>query len=86
MFRKFKKENKNHKEINIILNDKSFADRRAYNDSFPNAKLQLCIFHVLQIFKREIVPSKMNITVNPKNEILKVLGQTVFRKNLFEFV
>lgn len=54
MLNKFKAVNASHDQIKIVLSDKNFADRRAYSECFPQAQLQLCIFHVMQAWKREI--------------------------------
>lgn len=47
MSKTFKNQNPKHSEIKVLLSDKNFADRRAYSEAFPNARLQLRIFHVL---------------------------------------
>ncbi len=47
----------------VILGDKDFADRAIYATKFPNAVLQICLFHVLVAFNREITPAKRDITV-----------------------
>lgn len=58
LFEEFKKENEKHDKIEIIMSDKSFANRNAFRAAFPNAKHQLCIFHVLQIFNREVTTTQ----------------------------
>ncbi|CAK9292467.1 unnamed protein product [Gordionus sp. m RMFG-2023] len=46
-----------------IISDKNFTERAIYQDEFPNAKLEICIFHVLQIFKRQLTTIKYNLTI-----------------------
>lgn len=86
MFNTFKSVNKNYRDIQIILSDKNFADRRAYKESFPDAKLQLCIFHVLQAFGRAITKSKMNINNKQKNEVLNLFQHMVFAETEEEYM
>lgn len=74
----FKIQNPKHDNINVILSDKNFADRRAYAEAFPKAQLQLCIFHVLQNFKREISTKRMGITGEQKKEVLEILQRMVY--------
>ncbi|CAK9301926.1 unnamed protein product, partial [Gordionus sp. m RMFG-2023] len=56
---------KKHNDINkikVIIGDKDLADRQALFESFPNANIQICIFHVMCSFRSEITTLKRNIT------------------------
>lgn len=77
----FKTENANHGKIETIISDKSFANRNAFQTSFPNANHQLCVFHVLQIFNREVTTQKRNITTAQKNAALDILHGMVYAKS-----
>lgn len=57
----FKEYNTNWFKTKIFIGDKEFADRSVYNEYFPNTKLQICLFHVLQIFNREITTTKRTL-------------------------
>lgn len=78
MFHYFKSENSNAKSIEVIMADKSFAERKALRKAFPNAQLQICIFHVAQIFQREITCAKRNISKDQRTEALKILNGMIF--------
>lgn len=78
MLNKFKTVNEKHKEINTILSDKNFADRRAYKEAFPNAQLQLCIFHVLQNFNRELRTKSMSINYEMKKRVYGIMQRMVY--------
>lgn len=84
MFTKFKASNENHGQIKVILSDKNFADRRAYSECFPQAKLQLCIFHVMQAWRRELKITKMRITAAQKQESLKIMERMVYAPTRIE--
>lgn len=58
----FKETNKNWDKTKIFLGDKDWADRSIFQEKFPNAALQICMFHVMRIFNREIGTQKHGIT------------------------
>jgi len=62
MLQLFKQHNPNWPKVKIVLSDKDFAERAVYKQHFPNANLQICLFHVLLSMKHEITVGKMNIT------------------------
>lgn len=80
MLEKFKSLNPAHEKIKTVLSDKSFADRKAYAECFPNAQLQLCIFHVIQAWIREISASKMNISGAEKKEVLQTMQNMLYAR------
>lgn len=78
MMEKFKSMNPKHNQIKTILTDKSFPDRKAYTECFPGAQLQLCIFHVIQAWIREISAKDMNISSAEKKQVLLVMNEMLF--------
>ena len=66
----FKKHNPAYVKTGIIITDKDLTERHVFRDEFPNAKLQICLFHVLRTFGREITTTKANITPADGQEIL----------------
>lgn len=85
MFNTFKKENEEYERIDVILSDKNFPDRKAYADSFPKAKLSLCIFHVIQNFNREITTRKMDINIKTRNKVLQTLEKMIYSETENEY-
>ncbi len=77
----FKKYNKNWIKTIVIIGDKDFADRYVYTEKFPQAILQICLFHVLTIFHREITPQKRDITASERVIILEILQRIVYAKS-----
>ncbi|VDI04173.1 zinc finger SWIM domain-containing protein 3 [Mytilus galloprovincialis] len=59
----FKLKNKNWENIRVILTDKDMTERNVLGKAIPQAKLQLCLFHVLRNFRREVSIEKLGITV-----------------------
>lgn len=62
----------------VIMGDKDFSDRGIYAEKFPNAVLQICLYHVLVTFHREITEKKRNITVQQKVTVLEVLQRLAY--------
>lgn len=71
LFEYFKAENPNHDKIEIIMSDKCQAMANAFGAAFPQANHHLCIFHVAQIFQREMTTRKRNVTAGQRDEILR---------------
>lgn len=85
LFDEFKAENPNWGKIETVMTDKSFANRNAFTASFPDAQINLCVFHVLQIFNREITPLKREITSAQTKEAKQILKDMVYTKSEIEY-
>lgn len=62
----------------VIIGDKDFADRSVYTEKFPNAVLQICLYHALVAFSREITTSKRNISKDEREEVLDIVQRLVY--------
>lgn len=85
LFDNFKIENPSHNDIKVILTDKHFANRNAINRQFPNAAHHLCVFHVSQIFHREITASKRLVDKTQRAVCLRILHNMIYAKNQDEY-
>lgn len=74
----FKELNPAWEKTRVIIGDKDFADRAIYNEKFPAAVLQICLYHVLVNFGREITTTKRNITKQERHAALDVVQQLVY--------
>lgn len=83
---KFKEHNPEHVNIENIMTDKSMANIRAFKDVFSHASTQLCIFHVLQIFRREITMKKHGITAEMKDSAQKTLQAMLYANDETEYM
>lgn len=81
MLDEFKKFNDNWTKTKVIIGDKDFADRAVYQQKFPNANLQICLFHVLLAFHREITTQKRNITNAQRISALEVITRLVYSES-----
>ena len=71
----FKNHNSSWKDAKVILTDKNMSERNVLGKAMPQENLQLCLqlclFHVLRNFRREITPEKLGITPGEKNSCLR---------------
>ncbi|XP_074596809.1 uncharacterized protein LOC141851903 [Brevipalpus obovatus] len=65
-------------QTKTIMADKDMGIRKAFQSTFPHTNIHICIFHVLQTFKREITCGKRNLKVEEKDEALKILRDMVY--------
>lgn len=77
----FKEYNADWTETKIFVGDKDFADRAIYLKHFPDAQLQICLFHVLQTFNREISTAKRNITPEQRRRALEILQRPTYSES-----
>lgn len=85
LFNEFKTENPNWGKIETIMTDKSFSNRNAFAASFPHANISLCVFHVLQIFNRQITTKKCELTIDQTKEAKQILRDMVYAKSPIEY-
>lgn len=78
MIKAFQEFNEDCRKTQVIIGDKDFADRAMYQLKFPDAELQISLFHVLATFKREITPEKRDITAAEKKSALKILEMLAY--------
>lgn len=62
-------------KIQCFMSDKDATERRVLSEVFPNISLQICRFHVLQIFKRTLASMSLN---KSKKQCLEILEKLVY--------
>lgn len=67
----FKEENPDYEKTEIIMVDKHAANLASFEQEFPLAQIHLCIFHIVQIFQREVSQNKLKIHANTKKAALQ---------------
>ncbi|XP_064469882.1 zinc finger SWIM domain-containing protein 1-like [Ornithodoros turicata] len=77
----FKKLNPVWTATKCIMANKDLGERRILKQEFPQATVLICIFHVLQIFRREITTEKISITSEQRNKLLGILQKMVWARN-----
>ena len=74
----FKARNDKWSHVRVVMSDKDFTEREAFSTAFPDALLQLCLFHVLRTFRREVTTDKMDITNQQRQDILTCLQDIAY--------
>lgn len=85
MFRQFKIENNNWDKTEVIMTDKAMVNLNVARTEFPNAVHHLCIFHVQQIFIREIQTKKRDISAAQRAQCLIVLNNMIYADSEAEY-
>lgn len=81
----FKEFNKDWHKTSVIIGDKDFADRCVYKEKFPLAVLQICLYHVLTTFHREITTQKRDISVSQRLVVLEILERLVYSQSDYAY-
>lgn len=77
----FRKLNPACNETKVVMSDKDFTEREAFTNCFPGASLNICLFHTLRSFRREITCEKMGITSAERHRCLEVLTGLAYSKS-----
>ena len=81
----FKEQNPKWTEIKTVMTDKDFVERDVFSNSFPDAKLRICLFHVLRTFRREVTAEKMGVTKLQRDSLLETLQKIAYSRNVDEY-
>ena len=60
--------------MSVIVTDKDMMGRSTLAEVFPDATLQLCLFHTLRSFKREFSMEKMGLCAGMRDTVLEMLA------------
>lgn len=77
--------NPSYGNIKVFIADKDFADRVMFKEKFPEVLIQVCIFHALNTFEREVTCKKRNITDDQKEAALSILRCMVYSESFVEY-
>ena len=81
----FKEQNPKWTDTKTIMTDKDFVEREVFSGSFPDAKLRICLFHVLRTFRREVTTEKMSVNKKQRDALLETLQKTAYSRSLEEY-
>lgn len=69
----------------VVMSDKDFTERNTFTSCFPDAKLNICLYHTLRSFQREITCEKMGITSAERNRSLEILTKIAYSRTPSEY-
>ena len=70
MAKVFKEKNSKWEDVKVILTDNDMVKRGVFKSEMPRVNMEICLFHVLLTFGREITLEKMGVTLGEKATIL----------------
>ena len=85
MIRTFKEVNLAWQRIGVVISDKDFTERFVFSEEFPGSTLQLCLFHVLKSFHREITCDKLGLRPGERDYVLELLTKLVYSSSEEEY-
>ena len=81
----FKDQNPKWTDVKTVMTDKDFVEREVFSKSFPEAKLRICLFHVLRTFRREITAEKMGVSKLQRDGLLETLQKIAYSRTIEEY-
>ena len=81
----FKEHNTAWPRTEVVMTDKDMGEHRELAAAFPAATMQLCLFHTLRSFSRELTQEKMGVRAGLRDALLTVFnGMASARSEEFE--
>ena len=80
MVKVFKAKNPASGETSVIITDKDMTERGIFKTELPDIELQICFFHVLRTFGREVIIDKLGITSGERQTILAKLQELTYAR------
>eukprot|EP00794_Sanderia_malayensis_P013540 gene13540-14944_t len=81
----FKENNPAWEQTQVIMSDKDFGERNVFSRCFPQAAMQICLYHALRTFRREVTMEKMGITSAERMRCLELLSKIIYSKSPAEY-
>ena len=81
----FKKFCPSWKNTSVVMSDKDFTERNVFTSCFPQAKLNICLYHTLRSLQREITCTKMGITSAERIRCLEILSKMAYSRTPGEY-
>ena len=81
----FKRHNEAWQQTEVVMTDKDMAERSVFALQFPSAHLQLCLFHTLRSFSREVTIDKMGIRSGQRDAFLALFNEMATSRSEEQF-
>lgn len=81
----FQELNPSWAKTKVIISDKDMAERTVFSEKFNGIQLQICLFHALRNFNREITTVKRKITVQQREQVLELLMKMAYSRSSAEY-
>ena len=67
MMKYLKKHNSCYDRVQVVVADNDLVDRYVLQKGFPESSLQICLFHTMRTFKREVSTQNMKISTTQQD-------------------
>ena len=67
MINRFKNRNQWWSDVRTVITDKDMTERSVFKSCVPSVNLQICLYHILRTFSREVTMDKMKITSSERS-------------------
>lgn len=81
----FKELNSSWSKTKVIISDKDLSERTVFADKFNGIPIQICLFHALRNFNREITTAKRSITAAQRELVLDILARMAYSRSSAEY-
>ena len=78
MVQLFKDRNPDWTKIEVVITDKDMGERNVFKEEMPQIDLQICLFHALRTFSRELTIDKMGITAGERTTLLQITEELAY--------
>ena len=78
MLFRFKERNPKWTDICTVITDKDMTERLVFKCSFPQVNLQICLYHTLRNFSREVTMEKLQISSSQRKVSLECLEKLAY--------
>ena len=81
----FKKQNPCWFKTKVIMSDKDFTECDAFTSCFSGASLNICLYHTLRTFRREVTCEKLGISSAERLRPLETLSRMAHSKTAIDY-
>ena len=78
MIQAFKSHNTQWSETVVVIYDKAFTERVVFQREFPDASLNICLFHTMRSMRREVSCNKLGLLSGDRDHTLKLLTRLAY--------
>lgn len=77
----FTQQNPEWDKVQVVITDKDMTERKVFKEKMPQVSLQICLYHVLRTFNRELTIDKMGITSGERLTPLSITQELAYARN-----
>lgn len=81
----FKELNASWAKTKVIISDKDLSERVVFAEKFNGIPIQICLFHALRNFNREVTTAKRAITTTQREAVLDILVKMAYSRCSLEY-